>query len=175
MSRAAKDSTPPLVRGVWVSGGAVTDSASTASMILAIVLTAMIGYLPTEVSPDSITASAPSSTALATSEASARVGRECSIIESSIWVATITGLGVLPGDLHRPLLHQRHLLQRQLDAEIAAGDHDPVERAHDGLEIGDRFRLLELGDDRQPRCADLVHHVRAPGRRRTATGRTTAR
>ena len=56
------------------------------------VRTAMIGYLPTEVSPDSITASAPSSTAFATSEASARVGRECSIIESSIWVATMTGL-----------------------------------------------------------------------------------
>ena len=61
-------------------------------MMRAIVLTASIGYLPTEVSPDSITASAPSSTALATSDASARVGRECSIIDSSIWVATMTGL-----------------------------------------------------------------------------------
>ena len=47
---------------------------------------------PTEVSPDSITASVPSSTALATSEASARVGRELVIIDSSIWVATMTGL-----------------------------------------------------------------------------------
>jgi hypothetical protein len=38
-----------------------------------------------------MTASAPSSTALATSDASARVGRAFSIIESSIWVATMTG------------------------------------------------------------------------------------
>ncbi len=56
------------------------------------VLTVSTGYLPTLVSPESITASAPSSTALATSDASARVGREFSIIESSIWVATMTGL-----------------------------------------------------------------------------------
>ena len=58
----------------------------------AIVLTASSGYLPTDVSPESITASAPSRTALATSDASARVGREFSIIDSSIWVATMTGL-----------------------------------------------------------------------------------
>ena len=51
-----------------------------------------MGNFPTLVSPESISASAPSSTALATSDASARVGREVSIIDSSIWVATITGL-----------------------------------------------------------------------------------
>ena len=38
-----------------------------------------------------MTASAPSRTAFATSDASARVGRGLTIIESSIWVATITG------------------------------------------------------------------------------------
>ena len=59
-----------------------------------IVATACTGYLPTLVSPDSITASAPSMTALATSDASARVGRECVIIDSSICVATITGLAL---------------------------------------------------------------------------------
>lgn len=37
-------------------------------------------------------ASVPSKMALATSETSARVGRGFSIIESSIWVAMITGL-----------------------------------------------------------------------------------
>ena len=58
------------------------------------VATAWTGYAPTLVSPDSITASAPSITALATSEASARVGREWVIIDSSIWVATITGLAL---------------------------------------------------------------------------------
>ena len=53
-----------------------------------------MGYSPTLVSPDSITASAPSSTALATSEASARVGAGLLIIDSSIWVATMTGLAL---------------------------------------------------------------------------------
>ncbi len=53
-----------------------------------------MGYSPTLVSPDSITASAPSSTALATSDASARVGRGAEIIDSSIWVATMTGLAL---------------------------------------------------------------------------------
>ena len=60
----------------------------------AIVSTVSIGYFPTLVSPESITASAPSRTAFATSEASARVGRGFSIIDSSIWVATITGLAL---------------------------------------------------------------------------------
>src|SRR5437588_833628 len=44
-------------------------------MILAIILTASRGYLPLAVSADSITASLPSKMALATSLASARVGR----------------------------------------------------------------------------------------------------
>ena len=60
----------------------------------AIVRTVSMGYSPTLVSPESITASAPSSTALATSEASARVGAGLLIIDSSIWVATITGLAL---------------------------------------------------------------------------------
>ena len=62
------------------------------SMMRAMVATLRIGYSPTLVSPESITASAPSSTAFATSDASALVGNEFSIIESSIWVATMTGL-----------------------------------------------------------------------------------
>ncbi|CKU69584.1 Uncharacterised protein [Mycobacterium tuberculosis] len=92
MSRAAYEMTPRLVRGMCVNGGAAVEFSSTAQMMRDIVRTAARGYFPTEVSPDSISASAPSSTALATSEASARVGREFSIIESSIWVATMTGL-----------------------------------------------------------------------------------
>ena len=60
--------------------------------IRAIIATDSTGYLPTAVSPDSITASVPSKTALATSETSARVGRGFSIIDSSICVAVITGL-----------------------------------------------------------------------------------
>ena len=63
-------------------------------MIRAIVSTVWIGYSPTLVSPESITASAPSRMALATSEASARVGDGLEIIDSSIWVATMTGLAL---------------------------------------------------------------------------------
>ena len=68
--------------------------SSVDSTIRAIVVTVWMGYSPTLVSPDSITASAPSSTALATSDASARVGRGDEIIDSSIWVATMTGLAL---------------------------------------------------------------------------------
>ncbi len=51
--------------------------------------TASTGYFPTAVSPDSITASVPSSSAFATSDTSARVGRGAAVIDSSIWVAVI--------------------------------------------------------------------------------------
>ena len=50
------------------------------------------GYLPTEVSPESITASAPSITEFATSFTSARVGVKLSIIVSIICVAMIIGI-----------------------------------------------------------------------------------
>ncbi len=53
----------------------------------AMVRTVCTGYSPTLVSPDSMTASAPSSTAFATSEVSARVGIGDEIIDSSICVA----------------------------------------------------------------------------------------
>ena len=60
-------------------------------MMRAIMPTASIGYFPDAVSAESITASEPSKIALATSEASARVGRGFSVIDSSICVAVITG------------------------------------------------------------------------------------
>ena len=53
--------------------------------------------LPLAVSPLNITQSAPSSTAFATSEASARVGRGFEIMLSNIWVATMHGF---PAKLH---------------------------------------------------------------------------
>ena len=65
--------------------------ASASSMIRAIMLTASTGYLPLAVSAESITASEPSKIAFATSEASARVGRGFSVMDSSICVAVITG------------------------------------------------------------------------------------
>jgi hypothetical protein len=59
----------------------------------------------------------------------------------------MTGLLRSRSGLHGPLLHQRDLLQRQFHAEVAAGDHDPVEGLDDRLEVLDRLRLLQLGDD----------------------------
>ena len=65
--------------------------------IFVITLTASTGNAPAAVSPESITQSVPSSTALATSVASARVGRGFLHIDSSICVAVMTGL---PAMLH---------------------------------------------------------------------------
>ena len=56
------------------------------------VATASTGYWPAADSADSMMASAPSNTAVATSDTSARVGTGAVIIDSSIWVATTTGL-----------------------------------------------------------------------------------
>ena len=66
-------------------------------------------------------------------------------------------LGLLPAQLDRPLLHQRHAFERHLDAEVAAGDHDPVEGVDHGLDVVDGLGLLQLRDHR---CAapDPVHH-----------------
>lgn len=72
-------------------------SASAWRHTLAIVLTASIGHFPLAVSPESITQSAPSRIAVPTSVTSARVGRGLVIIDSSIWVAQMTGL---PAMLH---------------------------------------------------------------------------
>ena len=66
--------------------------ASAAWQILAISTTVSSGYLPAAVSAESITASVPSSTALATSLTSARVGTGLVIIDSIICVAVMTTL-----------------------------------------------------------------------------------
>ena len=63
--------------------------------------TAWTGYFPEADSAESITASLPSRTALATSDASARVGRGLLTIESSIWVAVMTGT---PARLHLAMI-----------------------------------------------------------------------
>ena len=57
-----------------------------------IIATASTGYSPAADSADSMIASAPSKTAIDTSDTSARVGTGAVIIDSSIWVATTTGL-----------------------------------------------------------------------------------
>ena len=64
---------------------------------MAIVVAASIGNAPLALSPLSIIASVPSKIALHISQASALVGREFLIIESSICVAVIT---TFPASLH---------------------------------------------------------------------------
>ncbi len=61
----------------------------------AIVATTSTASWPIAVSPESITASVPSNTALATSLTSARVGAGAAIIDSSICVAVMTGVPTL--------------------------------------------------------------------------------
>src|SRR6056300_1668871 len=71
--------------------GLTSKVDSTCATMLAMVSTTLTGYLPTEVSPESITASAPSQTELATSLTSALVGLWLSIMVSIICVAIIHG------------------------------------------------------------------------------------
>ena len=62
------------------------------TQVRAMIATASLGKLPPAVSPLSMTASAPSSTALATSLHSALVGLGFDVIDSNICVATMTGM-----------------------------------------------------------------------------------
>src|SRR5204862_346633 len=45
-----------------------------------------------------------------------------------------------------PLLHQRHPLERQLDAEVTTRHHDGVGDRHNSVEVVQRGRLFDLGD-----------------------------
>mmetsp|Transcript_40492 Transcript_40492/g.106845 ORF Transcript_40492/g.106845 Transcript_40492/m.106845 type:complete len:234 (+) Transcript_40492:1415-2116(+) len=76
-------------------------AASASSAVALIVMTVSLGYLPLAVSPESMTQSAPSRIAFATSLTSARVGRGLCVIESSICVAQMTGL---PAMLHLAII-----------------------------------------------------------------------
>ena len=82
-----------------------------------------------------MTASVPSSTALATSAASARVGRGLRIMESSICVAVMTSFPRQFELANDALLDERDLLGAQLHAEVAARHHRAV--GH----IENRFQL----------------------------------
>ena len=84
---------------------------------------------------------------MATSATSARVGREEVTIESSICVAVIDGRARFRRG-EQLLLHDRHALDRELDAEVAAGDHHAVGGADDLIGALDRLGLLHLGDQR---------------------------
>ena len=101
-------------------------------------------------------ASAPSNTAVATSETSARVGTGVVIIDSSICVATTTGLPTPARHARDALLQAGHALERHFHAEVAARDHQRVGNRENFLEARDRLRLLDLGHHRardRRRCA----------------------
>ena len=103
-----------------------SPSFSTSSAMRFMVATASTGYWPDADSADSMTASAPSKIAVATSETSARVGTGLVIIDSSICVATIDRLAGAAAGARHLLLHAGDFLQRHLDAEIAARHHQRV-------------------------------------------------
>ena len=65
-------------------------------------------------------------------------------------------LGVALGQFDGALLDDRDLFEGHFDAEVAAGDHDAVEGGDDVVEVVDRLRLLDLGDDGEA-AALLVH------------------
>ena len=112
-----------------------------------IACTALTGYLPTALSPESITASVPSITAFATSETSARVGIGLWIIDSIICVAVITTRLRLRVAAMMCFCRPGQLGVTDFDAEIAARDHHCVARLDDAIEIHERLAALDLGDE----------------------------
>jgi hypothetical protein len=51
-----------------------------------------------------------------------------------------------PAPRHHLLLHARHVLLRNLRAQVAARDHDGVGRVDDRLEVGHRVARLNFGN-----------------------------
>ncbi len=85
-------------------------------------------------------------------------GRAFSIIESSIWVATMTGLACSRHSCTARFCTSGTCSSGKLHAEVAAGHHEPVEGVDDRVEPRHRLRLLYLRDDRDP-ASDLVHDL----------------
>ena len=107
----------------------LAGSSSASRMMASSVCTARAGNAPAAVSPASMMASTPSSTALAASLTSARVGRASCVIDSSTCVARITGMPRRARPADDFLLHARHAFERHLESEIAARDHHRVAAA----------------------------------------------
>ncbi len=127
--------------------------------IAAIIATVSTGCAPIAVSWESISASVPSRIALATSVTSARVGRRGGDHRLEHLGGGDRRPRQLAGQGDDPLLHQRHLLDPQLDAQVPARDHHAVGRVDDRLRVLHRLRLLDLGDQRQVGVLAHVGHV----------------
>ena len=120
-------------------------------MIASSVCTARAGYAPAAVSPASMIASTPSSTALAASLTSARVGRASTVIDSSTWVATITGM---------PWRRARCVISFCTRGTRSSGISSPrspratITASHDVedlVEVFERLRPFEFRDQRHVR------------------------
>ncbi len=70
-----------------------------------------------------MTQSVPSRMAFATSVDSARVGRLFSVIDSSIWVAVITGFPNILALSHELLLDNGDLFNWYFNTEVPTGNH----------------------------------------------------
>ena len=101
------------------------------------------GYLPAAVSPESIRASAPCRTAAATSLTSARVGLGFVCMESSIWVATMTGL---PAALHFSIIIC-WTSGTSSNAEVAARRHHAFGDGDNVVQVCDALLVFDFGDD----------------------------
>ena len=98
-------------------------------------------------SPESITQSVPSRIAFDTSVASARVGSRWLVIDSSIWVAVMTGLARWLARRIEILLYHGNPLNRNFHAQVAASDHDAVGSFQNLVEVVQRACSFDLGDD----------------------------
>ena len=87
--------------------------------------------------------------ALATSEASARVGRGFCGHGIEHLRGGDHGDERVAGARNDLLLHHGNLLRIHLHAEVAARDHHAIGNAQNFIEIFDGFGLLELGDHRR--------------------------
>ena len=79
----------------------------------------------------------------------------------------MTGLPCDVGLADEPLLGQRHLLERQLHAQVAPRHHDGVGRLQDALDVPERRVLLDLGDDPHRATAPAAASASTSSPRRT--------
>ena len=150
-----------------------SGAVSASRMIASSVWTARTGYAPAAVSPASMIASTPSSTAFAASLTSARVGRASTVIDSSTCVATITGIAARARAAGDFLLRPRHALERHLESEISARHHHRVAGVENLVEVVERQRPLQLGDRSARRRAPASAMIRArPLRRPRRSGQS---
>ena len=152
------------------SSDGVIDSASriTASSVC----TVFTGKSPTAVSPDSMIASTASSTALAASLTSARVGRGSLRHRVEHLRRDDHRLAAARAPTRDFLLHARHALERHLEAEVAARDHHAVAVVEDGVEVGHgRADARSSRSPARPR-GRATRSARARGSRRPPSARS---